>query len=172
MTICNVVGPRNRLLARLFGIAHLAWMRPGRVRGAGLLFVGRILAALHTVLSICGCYAAVGPTVGYRTGEGFTMGVEIDAAALVYLHGGGGAFMSQAVKEDGSHVTARYMCTLGPAISNPKLGRVLVPRLRGDSGSHPMTAKAVRVSWFVGWVDLFSLRGKTTFPPSWGGSLA
>jgi hypothetical protein len=51
--------------------------------------------ALTSSAILPGCYAAVGPTIGYRTGDGVTYGAEVDGATLFFAHAGGGFFLNR-----------------------------------------------------------------------------
>ena len=82
-----------------------------------------LLAAAALCLSqVIGCYASVGPTFGYKTGDGFTMGGEIDAAGYIIAHANTGFFVSQAKTDDGSHVTTFYG-SLGPGVYLPEINQ-------------------------------------------------
>ncbi|MBI5529579.1 MAG: hypothetical protein HY897_24905 [Deltaproteobacteria bacterium] len=69
---------------------------------------------------LSGCYASIGPTIGYRTGDGFTYGAEVDGAAFVFAHGNTGFFMREAreKEKDRSSVTTWYG-TIGPGVIAP-----------------------------------------------------
>ena len=87
-----------------------------------------VLTTLPLIALLGGCYASVGPTIGYKAGEGFTVGAEIGGAGLLFAHGSSGVFVSQAKNEDGSRV-ATFYGSVGPGLylpdQNGRLGGIV-----------------------------------------------
>jgi hypothetical protein len=75
-----------------------------------------LLAAAAVCLTLAsGCYVSVGPTIGYKTGSGYTLGMEGDFASYAVVHGTGGLFVSQKSIESGKRDGVIYG-GLGPGI--------------------------------------------------------
>ena len=75
---------------------------------------------LACLLFATGCYASVGPTIGYKTGDGVTVGAEVDGSYYIFAHGGAGLSFRKAREDDKdtSSVATTY-AYIGPGLTAP-----------------------------------------------------
>ena len=79
-----------------------------------------LLLAVMCIALASGCYASVGPTIGYRTGDGLTVGAEVDGAGYIWAHGNAGFFMRGARDSDSDHSkVATFYGSVGPGFYLP-----------------------------------------------------
>ena len=79
-----------------------------------------LMAAPLAVVILGGCFASAGPTIGYRTGDGLTIGAEVTSGYLYYIHGGAGFFMRGArEKQKDDSMVATFYGFLGPGVYWP-----------------------------------------------------
>jgi hypothetical protein len=90
----------------------MEWEATGR---RSMLAATLLLMAVPCIVLASGCYASVGPTIGYHTSDGFTLGAEADAAGLIFAHGNAGFFMRGARDSDKDHSkVATFYGSVGP----------------------------------------------------------
>lgn len=78
-----------------------------------------LLVLLWAVIT-SGCYASAGPTIGYRNGDGFTFGAEVNGAGWLLAQGNVGFLMRSPRETDKDRsAVASFYGTIGPGFYGP-----------------------------------------------------